>query len=60
VGVSAVVAAALMRVREVKRELKRARARRAAQDCEEAESLDPKEFAAWFNQVRAAMAGRLS
>ncbi len=49
-----------MRVREVKRELKRARARRAAQDCEEAESLDPKEFAAWFNQVRAAMAGRLS
>jgi len=28
VGVSAVVAAALMRVREVKRELKRARARR--------------------------------
>ncbi len=26
-----------------------------AQDCEEAESLDPKEFAAWFNQARGCL-----
>ncbi len=26
-----------------------------AQDCEEAESLDPKEVAAWFNQARGCL-----
>ena len=26
------------------------------QDCEEAESLDPREFAAWFNEVPAQSA----